>query len=206
MTCRIGRPAPDFEATAYVNGEFKTIRLSDYKNRWDFICFYPADFTFVCPTELAAIASKYPEFMSLGVEVLAISTDSRFTHKMWQEEELSKMLPGGVPFAMLSDPRGQIGSMYNVYDEDTGMNVRGDFIVDPDGNIQAMEALSHTVGRNVYEMLREIRAFQHVRETGEMTPAGWTPDQPGLSPGSNLVGRVWEVWTPDSMLAASLDQ
>ncbi len=128
-----------------------------------------------------------------------MSTDSRFTHKMWQEEELSKMVPGGVPFPMLSDPRGQIGSIYSVYDEDTGMNVRGDFVIDPDGVIQAMEALSHTVGRNVNEMLRELHAFQHVRDTGEMTPAGWQPDQPGLSPGSNLVGRVWEVWTPTSM-------
>jgi peroxiredoxin (alkyl hydroperoxide reductase subunit C) len=200
MTCRIGRQAPDFEATAYVSGDFRTIKLSDYKDRWVFICFYPADFTFVCPTELAAIAAKYPEFKSLDVEVLAISTDSRFTHKMWQEEELSKMLPGGVPFPMLSDPRGQIGTIYNVYDEETGMNVRGDFIIDPDGVIQAMEALQHTVGRNVNEMLREIRAFQHVRSTGEVTPAGWQPDQPALSPGSNLVGRVWEVWTPDSMV------
>jgi alkyl hydroperoxide reductase subunit AhpC len=200
MTCRIGKPAPDFEATAYVDGDFETIRLSDYKGRWVFICFYPADFTFVCPTELAAIAAKYPEFKSMGVEVLAISTDSRFTHKMWQEEELSKMVPGGVPFPMLSDPRGQIGTIYNVYDEDTGMNVRGDFVIDPDGTIQAMEALSHTVGRNVNEMLRELRAFQHVRNTGEMTPAGWQPDQPGLSPGSNLVGRVWEVWTPESIV------
>jgi peroxiredoxin (alkyl hydroperoxide reductase subunit C) len=200
MTCRIGKPAPDFEATAYVDGDFETIRLSDYKGRWVFICFYPADFTFVCPTELAAIAAKYPDFKNMGVEVLAISTDSRFTHKMWQEEELSKMVPGGVPFPMLSDPRGQIGTTYNVYDEDTGMNVRGDFVIDPDGTIQAMEALSHTVGRNVNEMLRELRAFQHVRNTGEMTPAGWQPDQPGLSPGSNLVGRVWEVWTPESIV------
>jgi alkyl hydroperoxide reductase subunit AhpC len=200
MTCRIGKPAPDFEATAYVDGDFKTIRLFDYKGQWVFICFYPADFTFVCPTELAAIASKYPDFKALGVEVLAISTDSRFTHKMWQEEELSKMVPGGVPFPMLSDPRGLIGTMYNVYDEDTGMNVRGDFVIDPDGTIQAMEALSHTVGRNVHEMLRELRAFQHVRATGEVTPAGWLPNQPALSPGSNLVGRVWEVWTPDAMV------
>jgi alkyl hydroperoxide reductase subunit AhpC len=203
MACRIGKPAPDFEATAYVDGDFQTIRLADFKGRWVFICFYPADFTFVCPTELAAIASKYAEFKTLNVEVLAISTDSRFTHKMWQEEELSKMVPGGVPFPMLSDPRGQIGTIYNVYDEDTGMNVRGDFLIDPDGTIQAMEALSHTVGRNVYETLREIRAFQHVRATGEVTPAGWMPDQPALSPGSNLVGRVWEVWTPAGMPVTS---
>ena len=199
MTCRIGKPAPEIEATAYVDGDFKTIKLSDYQGHWVFVCFYPADFTFVCPTELAAIASKYQEFKDMDVEVLAISTDSRFTHKMWQEEELSKMVPGGVAFPMLSDPRGQIGTTYGVYDEETGMNVRGDFIIDPDGIIQAMEALSHTVGRNVYEMLREIRAFQHVRATGENTPAGWTPNQPALSPGSNLVGRVWEVWTPDSI-------
>lgn len=198
MTCRIGKPAPDFEATAYVDGDFQNVRLSDYKGRWVFICFYPADFTWVCPTELAAIGARYQEFRDLGVQVLAISTDSRFTHKMWQDEELSKMVPGGLPYPMLSDPRGHIGTLYSVYDEDTGMNVRGDFIIDPDGIIQAMVALSHTVGRNVQETLREIRAFQHVRATGEVTPAGWQPDQPALSPGSNLVGRVWEVWSPES--------
>ena len=203
MTCRIGKPAPNFEATAYADGDFRTIKLSDYQGRWVFICFYPADFTFVCPTELAAIAAKFHDFKALNVEVLAISTDSRFTHKMWQDEELTKMVPGGVPFPMLSDPRGLIGSSYGVYDEDTGMNVRGDFVIDPDGIIQAMEALSHTVGRNVNEMLRELRAFQHVRSTGELTPAGWHPDQPALSPGSNLVGRVWEVWTPGAIAEES---
>jgi len=201
----VGQSVPNFEVDVYdpTESQFNKISLSDLHRlkKWLVLVFYPADFTFVCPTELAAIASMYKDFKSMDVEVLAISTDSRFTHKMWQEEELSKMVPGGVPFPMLSDPRGQIGALYNVYDEDTGMNVRGDFIIDPDGNIQAMEALSHTVGRNVHEMLRELRAFQYVRSTGQMTPAGWTPDQPGLSPGSNLVGRVWEVWSTDNMAA-----
>jgi alkyl hydroperoxide reductase subunit AhpC len=188
---------------AYVDGDFRNIRLSEFRGHWILVCFYPADFTFVCPTELAAIASKAPDFNDLDVKVVALSTDSRFTHKMWQEEELSKMLPGGVPFPMLSDPAGHIGELYGVYDEDTGMHVRGDFLIDPDFTIQAMEALSHTVGRNVEEMLREIKAFQHVRNTDEVTPAGWQPGQPALSPGSNLVGRVWEIWKPDSIPATT---
>lgn len=117
---------------------------------------------------------------------------------MWQEHELSKMVPGGVPFPMLSDPGGKIGQVYGVYDEEAGVDVRGRFIIDPDGVIQAMEVLTPPVGRNPEELLRQIRAFQHVRATGgaEVTPSGWKPGEPTLKVGPDLVGKVWEVWKP----------
>jgi peroxiredoxin (alkyl hydroperoxide reductase subunit C) len=142
---------------------------------------------------LTAVAAKYEEFKSLGVQVLSISTDSRFTHKIWQEEELSKMAPGGVPFPMLSDAGGRIGAVYGVYDEEAGVDIRGRFLIDPDGVIQAMEILTPPVGRNVAELIRQVKAFQHVRETGEATPSGWQPGKVTLKPGPNLAGKVWEV-------------
>ncbi len=145
---------------------------------------------------MSAVAARYDELKSLGVEVLSMSTDSQFVHKMWQEEELSKMVKGGVPFPMLSDAGGRIGRIYGVYDEEAGVNVRGRFLIDPDGVIQAMEILSPPVGRNVEELIRQIKAFQHVRKTGEATPSGWQPGKTTLKPGPDLVGKVWEVWKP----------
>ena len=126
-----------------------------------------------------------------------MSTDSRFTHKMWNEFELSKMVEGGIPFPMLSDQGGRIGTVYGVYDEAAGVDIRGRFIIDPDGIIQGMEVLTPTVGRNISETIRQVKAFQHVRTTGEVTPSGWQPGKKTLTPGPDLAGRVWEVWQPD---------
>jgi len=146
---------------------------------------------------LSAVAVKYPVLQELDVEVLSMSVDSRFTHKIWNEVELSKMVDGGIPFPMLSDQGGRIGTVYGVYEEAAGVNIRGRFIIDPDGVIQAMEVLTPSVGRNVSETIRQIKAFQHVRATGEATPSGWQPGKPTLKPGPDLVGRVWEVWQPE---------
>ncbi len=132
----------------------------------------------------------------MGVEVLSMSTDSRFVHKIWQEQELSKMVEGGVPFPMLSDAGGRIGAIYGVYDEAAGVDIRGRFIIDPDFVIRAMEVLTPEVGRNPDELIRQIKAFQHVRNTGEVTPSGWQVGQVTLKPGPGLVGKVWEVWKP----------
>ena len=145
---------------------------------------------------MAAVAALYDEFIALDVVVLSISTDSRFVHKVWQEEELSKMVDGGVPFPMLSDGGGKIGSAYGVYDEAAGVDIRGRFIIDPDFVIRAMEVLTPEVGRNPAELLRQVKAFQHVAETGEVTPSGWEPGDTTLSPGPDLVGKVWKVWKP----------
>ena len=128
--------------------------------------------------------------------MLSISADSRFSHKIWQEEELSKMVPGGVPFPMLSDAGGAIGKIYGVYDEEAGVNIRGRFLIDPNGVIQAMEVMTPPVGRNFEELVRQIQAYQHVQKTGEVAPAGWRPGKATLKPGPELVGKVWTVWKP----------
>jgi alkyl hydroperoxide reductase subunit AhpC len=127
-----------------------------------------------------------------------MSADSRFTHKIWQEEELSKMVDGGVPFPMLTDAGGRIGDVYGVYDEASGVDIRGRFLIDPDGVIQAMEVMTPPVGRNFAELVRQVMAFQLVRESdgAEATPAGWVPGKPTLKPGPDLVGKVWKVWKP----------
>ncbi len=132
----------------------------------------------------------------MDVVVLSMSTDSRFVHKIWQEQELSKMVDGGVPFPMLSDGGGKVGTVYGVYDEAAGVDIRGRFIIDPDFVIRAMEVLTPEVGRNTRELVRQVQAFQHVRATGEVTPSGWVPGEVTLTPGPELVGRVWEVWKP----------
>jgi peroxiredoxin (alkyl hydroperoxide reductase subunit C) len=148
---------------------------------------------------LTAVAANYKELKKLGVEVFSMSVDSVFSHKIWQEEELSKMIEGGVLYPMLSDAGGKVGKLYGVYDEDAGVNIRGRFIIDPDGIIQAMEVLTPPVGRNVAELIRQIQAYQHVRETGEVMPSGWQPGKPTLKPGPDLAGKVWKVWKPEKI-------
>ena len=125
-----------------------------------------------------------------------MSIDSVFVHKMWVEDELSKMVKNGVPFPMLSDAGGKVGQVFGVYDEDAGVETRGRFIIDPEGIVQGFEVLTPPVGRNVQESIRQIQAFQHVRNTkgAEATPSGWQPGKVTLKPGPDLVGKVWEVW------------
>lgn len=130
------------------------------------------------------------------MEVLSISVDSMFVHKMWNDEELSKMVKGGVPFPMLSDSGGKVGRAYGIYDEEGGVETRGRFLIDPDGVIQAYEVLTPPVGRRVDEAIRQIQAFQLVRESkgAQATPSGWQPGKPTLKPGAGLVGKVWKEW------------
>lgn len=125
-----------------------------------------------------------------------MSIDSVFVHKMWNDHELSKMVDGGVPFPMLSDTGGKVGRVYGVFDEAAGVEARGRFIIDPDGNVQGYEVLTPPVGRNVMETFRQVQAFQLVRASGgkEATPSGWKPGKQTLKPGPDLVGKVWEVW------------
>ena len=147
---------------------------------------------------MSAVADKYADLQELDAEVISVSVDSHFVHKMWNDYELSKMVDGGVPFAMASDQAGNIGRAYGVWDEAQGIEMRGRFIIDPDGVIQGMEVLTPPVGRRMGETIRQIQAFQLVRESGgaEATPAGWMPGEPTLKPGPDLVGKVWEVWNP----------
>jgi alkyl hydroperoxide reductase subunit AhpC len=133
------------------------------------------------------------------VEVLSMSVDSVFVHKMWNDHELSKMVNSGVPFPMLSDGGGKVGALYGIYLEDAGVEARGRFLIDPDGIIQGYEVLTPPAGRNVSETFRQIQAFQHIRNSKgtEATPSGWKPGKMTLKPGPDLVGKVWEVWKTD---------
>ena len=147
---------------------------------------------------MSAVAAKYQELQDLGVEVISVSVDSHFVHKMWNDNELTKMVEGGIPFHMASDQAGNVGKAFGVYDEGQGIELRGRFIIDPDGVIQAMEVLTPPVGRKFAESVRQVKAFQLVRKTGgkEATPAGWEPGKLTLKPGPELVGKVWEIWQP----------
>ena len=130
------------------------------------------------------------------MQVLSCSTDSRFVHKIWQEQELSKMVDGGFPFPMLSDAGGRVGKVFGIFNEDQGVENRGRFIIDPEGIVQAYEVLTPPVGRNISEAIRQLQAFQLVRNSKgkEATPSGWRPGKVTLKPGPDLVGKVWEVW------------
>ena len=125
-----------------------------------------------------------------------MSIDSMFVHKMWDDDELGKMVTGGIPFTMLSDAGGKVGKVYGVFDENAGVEARGRFIIDPDGVIQGFEVLTPPVGRNVNETIRQVQAFQLIRSTGgkEATPSGWRPGKKTLKPGIGLVGKVWQEW------------
>ena len=192
---QVGRPAPAFEAQALVNDKVTKVSLSDYRGQWVVLFFYPGDFTFVCPTELVSVAERYEEFRSLGVTVLSISVDSPYVHKAWQEHELSKMVPGGLPYPMLSDRGGRIGEQYLVYDHEEGVDIRGFFIIDPDGVLQVAEVLNASMGRDVDEMLRLVQGAQYVyQRQGEALPACWHPGDMTLKPGEDLVGKIWTTW------------
>ena len=147
---------------------------------------------------MSAVADNYLNLQELGIEVMSVSVDSHFVHKMWNDHELSKMVEGGVPFPMISDQAGNVGRAYGVWDEGQGIELRGRFIIDPDGVIQAMEVLTPPVGRKLAETVRQVQAFQLVRQSkgSEATPAGWEPGQPTLKPGPDLVGNIWKVWKP----------
>lgn len=194
---RVGEPAPDFEAIAYYQGDFQTFKLSDYRGKWVVLFFYPADFTFVCPTELTVAAKRFPEFKELNAEFWAISTDTHFTHKAWVEHELNKLVPGGIPYPMLADANGRISRLYGVYNENSGLARRGRFIIDAEGILQSMEITADPLGRSVPEILRQLKACDHFCRTGEATPAGWEPGKTTLKPGAALVGHVCDFWSPE---------
>jgi peroxiredoxin (alkyl hydroperoxide reductase subunit C) len=148
---------------------------------------------------MAAVAVKYPAFQQLGAEVLAVSVDSATTHKEWHEKELSRMVEGGALYPMASDPGGKIGLLYAVYDSKTGLNLRSHFLIDPQGIIQAVEVLAAPIGRNVAEILRQLRALQHHQATGEFMPCGWEPGKPTLARDGETPsksGKVWQSWKP----------
>ncbi|MDP3917378.1 MAG: alkyl hydroperoxide reductase subunit C [Nanoarchaeota archaeon] len=184
----IGKKAPVFIAEAFVNGEIKKISLEDYKGKWVVLFFYPADFTFICPTELGDIADKYDEFEKLNCEVLSVSTDTPFVHKAWHDnsDTIKK-----IKFPMLADPTGNICRSYGTYIYEEGLSLRGTYIIDPEGNLKAYEIHDNSIGRSTNELLRKVRAAQFVQEHGgEVCPVNWEPGKETLKPGLDLVGKI----------------
>ena len=165
---KIGQPAPEFKGQAYINGDFKTVSMRDYKGKWMVLFFYPRDFTFVCPTELRAFAQHEKDFKEAGAVVLSCSTDSEFSHKAWFERDLKE-----VKYPVLADTSHSISRAFEVLDEDKGLAYRGTFIIDPEGKLRAAMINDTSVGRSVEETLRVLKAFQ----TGELCPVEWKPGQ-----------------------------
>ena len=188
MASIINQEITEFSAEAFVNGEFKTITSEDVKGSWAIFLFYPADFTFVCPTELEDMAAHYEELKGLGVEVYSVSTDTHFTHKAWHD---SSEAIGKVTYPMIGDPTGRITRGFNVMIEEAGLAERGTFLVDPDGLIQVAEIHAGGIGRSAKDMLRKVKAAQYVRENdGEVCPAAWEAGQATLKPSLDLVGKI----------------
>jgi NADH-dependent peroxiredoxin subunit C len=177
-----------FTTTAFHNGEFVEVNDEDLRGRWSVVFFYPADFTFVCPTELGDLADNYATFRDLGVEIYAVSTDTHFTHKAWHatSDTIAK-----IEFPMLGDPTGLVTRNFGVMREDEGLADRGTFLVDPDGVIQVVEVTAEGIGRNAADLLRKVRAAQYVREhPGEVCPAKWDEGDETLAPSLDLVGKI----------------
>ena len=179
---------PDFEAQAYQEGSFKKIKLSKYKGRWVVLVFYPADFTYVCPTELEDAADLYEEFKEEGAEIMSVSTDTEYSHKAWHD---SSKAVGKVKYPMLADPTGNLTRMFSVYIEEEGLARRGTFIIDPDGVLKTIEIHDNDIGRAMLETLRKLRAAKFVRKhPGNVCPANWKEGQKTLKKGINLVGKI----------------
>ncbi|AZM95314.1 MULTISPECIES: alkyl hydroperoxide reductase subunit C [Halomonadaceae] len=177
-----------FKATAYLNGEFIDVTEADLQGKWSVFFFYPADFTFVCPTELGDLADNYAEFQKLGVEIYSVSTDTHFTHKAWHD---SSETIGKLQYPMIADPTLQISRNFEVLIEEAGLAERGTFVVDPDGKIQIVEINAGNIGRNAEELLRKVKAAQYVRENpNEVCPAKWKEGEETLAPSLDLVGKI----------------
>jgi peroxiredoxin (alkyl hydroperoxide reductase subunit C) len=177
-----------FEATAYHDGSFVDVSDKDLEGRWSVVFFYPADFTFVCPTELGDLADHYEEFQRLGVEIFSVSTDTHVTHNAWHDtsDTIAK-----IRYPMVGDPTAALSRNFEVLREDQGLADRGTFVIDPDGVIQIVEVTAEGVGRNAEELLRKVRAAQYVREhPNEVCPAKWEEGAETLAPSLELVGKI----------------
>ncbi len=192
---KVGQRVPNFEMEIYdpKTGSFGRISLEDMirERKWLVLFFYPADFTFVCPTELADLAEHYDELAEMGVEVVSVSTDTKYVHLAWQQSE--KLLEN-VRFPMGADPTGKISRMFDVYDEDTGLALRGTFIINPDGILVGAEINYYNVGRNAEELVRKMKANLYLMShPDEACPAKWEPGRKTLKPSEEIVGKVYEA-------------
>ena len=185
---KIGHKIPEFELSAYHNNDIKKIKFSEYKGKWLVLLFYPADFTFICPTELEDAANHYEEFQKAGAEVLSVSTDTVYAHKAWRD--VSPAIKK-IKFPMIADPTGNLCREFGTYMDEAGLSLRGSFIIDPDGVLKAYEIHDNSIGRSAKEILRKVQAAKFVRENkGEVCPASWEPGKKTLKPGLDLVGKI----------------
>lgn len=177
-----------FKASAYRNGKFIEVTEADVKGKWAIFFFYPADFTFVCPTELGDLADHYEEFQKLGVEIFSVSTDTHFTHKAWHD---TSDTIGKIQYTMIGDPTWEITRNFDNLREDQGLADRGTFVIDPQGVIQAVEITAEGIGRNAEDLLRKVKAAQYVAaHPGEVCPAKWKEGEATLAPSLDLVGKI----------------
>lgn len=184
----IGKEVNDFKVKAFHDGDFKDVSKSALIGKWSVFVFYPADFTFVCPTELSDLADHYDEFKRIGTEIYSVSTDSHFVHKAWHDASDTIKR---IEYPMLADPTGKLSRDFGVYIEDEGMALRGSFIINPEGKIVSYEINDNSIGRDASELLRKVQAAQFVEKHGDQVcPAKWRPGADTLTPSTELVGRL----------------
>ena len=177
-----------FKATAYHKGKFVPVSDADLKGKWTVVFFYPADFTFVCPTELGDLADEYASFKNLGVEIYSVSTDTHFAHKAWHDasETIQK-----IQYPMIGDPTGTLTRNFGVMIEEEGLALRGTFVINPEGQVKIIETHDLGIGRDAKELLRKVQAAQYIAaHPGEVCPAKWSPGDATLSPSLDLVGKI----------------
>ena len=194
---KVGHPVPDFQFEIYQNDKIDKMRFSDYKGKWIILFFYPADFTFVCPTELEELAECYKDCKGLDAEVISVSSDTVFTHKAWHD---TSEAIGKIEFPMAADPAGRLSIAFGTYidgdtldhAEDEGLSLRGTFVIDPDGILRTMEIHDNAIGRSAKELVRKLKAAQFVRtHGGQVCPAGWDEGDDTLKGGDlELVGKI----------------
>lgn len=190
---KIDQPFPQFSLETYfpTNDEIGQVELSNFNGKWLILFWYPKDFTFVCPTELADMNVRYADFQALGVEIVSVSTDTVYTHKGWVDsEELIK----GIKYPMAADHAGELARELGIYDEKAGIAPRAAFIIDPDGILRAVDIVSDDIGRSASELIRKLKALKFVRENpGKVCPASWDEGSPTLSPSIKIAGKVHEA-------------
>jgi peroxiredoxin (alkyl hydroperoxide reductase subunit C) len=188
VNMRIGDEIPDLEFEVFFEGDIKKARLSDYRGKWLVLAFYPADFTFVCPTELAELAKQYGEFKKQDAQILSMSTDTAYVHKAWHDTSpLIKM----IEYPMGADPTHDICKAFGTHIDHEGLSLRASFIINPDGILKSMEIHDNSIGRNALEILRKLQAAKFVSENpGNVCPASWSPGKDTLKPTVDLVGKI----------------
>lgn len=188
MNVCIGQPVPDSEFKIFHREDIRTMKLSELRGKWLVLFFYPADFTFICPTELAELAECYAEFQAANTEIVSVSTDTAYVHKAWHDNSPAIKK---ISYPMAADPTGQLSKTFGTYIEHEGISLRGTFIIDPEGVLKAYEMHDNSIGRSSQELLRKIKAAQYVKDhPDQVCPASWEPGKSTLSPGLDLVGKI----------------